>query len=193
MKGALDASAIVSTKVADAGDHPVQVFVRHLAIKERHITRGESRLWAATAIHHDLQEAIAPGGELFSGCQLADGSNDLAGETGEKQVEIVDNRLVLNRRASWFFVGVASNAHGRILACACAVGAACAPPAQLRAAVASATSQRCTPVSPVISGWKAMPRIRPWRAATIRPSSRVATARADGPTFTISGARMKTA
>ena len=161
MQGALDAGAIIATKVTDTRDHPVQVFVRHLAVQKGYITGGESRLWAATAIHHDLQESVTPSGKLFAGCQLADGSDDLARETGEQQVEIVDNRLVLNRSASWFFLGFASNAHGRILACARAVGAECAPAAQPRAAVASATSQRCTPVSPVISGWKAMPRIRP--------------------------------
>ena len=112
---------------------------------------------ATTSVHDDLEEAVASCGELFAGREVSDRSNDLARETGEKQVEIVDNRLVLNRRADWFFVGVASNAHGRILACACSVGAACAPAAQPRAAVASATTHFriwwLSRRSPVVVSW----------------------------------------
>jgi hypothetical protein len=81
---ALDAGAIIATKVADAGDHPVQVFVGDLAVEQRHIARSESRLGAAAAIHDDLQESIAPWGKLLAGCKLADGSNDFARETGEQ-------------------------------------------------------------------------------------------------------------
>ena len=37
MERALNASAIVATEVADARDHPIEIFVGHLAVEQCHV------------------------------------------------------------------------------------------------------------------------------------------------------------
>ena len=37
MQGALNAGAIVATEVADARDHPIEIFVGHLAVEQRYV------------------------------------------------------------------------------------------------------------------------------------------------------------
>jgi hypothetical protein len=55
----LNACAIISTKVADARDHPREILFCHLSLKKRDVASGESRLRAAAKIHHHLKESVA--------------------------------------------------------------------------------------------------------------------------------------
>jgi hypothetical protein len=95
---ALNASAIISTEIADARDHPRQILFGDFALKQRHITRGESRLWSSTKVHDDLKESVAAGGQLFTRGEIANARNDFTREAVKEKIKIVNDRLFLHDR-----------------------------------------------------------------------------------------------
>ena len=92
----LNASAIISTEIADARDHPRQILFGDLALEQCHITRGESRLWSSTEVHDDLKESVASSGQLFARGEFTNARNDFAREAVEEKIEIVNDRLFLH-------------------------------------------------------------------------------------------------
>jgi hypothetical protein len=95
---ALNASAIISTEISDARDHPRQILFGYLALKQCHITRGESRLWSSAKVHDDLKQSVATGSQLFARGEFANARNDFAREAVKKEIEIVYDRLFLHDR-----------------------------------------------------------------------------------------------
>ena len=95
---ALNAGAIVATEVTDPRDYPRQILFGDLALEQRHITRGESRLWSSTKVHDDLKESVAASGQLFTRGEVANACNDFAREAVEEKIEIVNDRLFLHDR-----------------------------------------------------------------------------------------------
>jgi hypothetical protein len=114
---ALNASAIISAKITDARDHPRQILFGYLALKQCHVTRGESRLWSSAKVHDDLKESVASGGQLFARGEFTNARNDFSREAVKEEVEIVDDRLFLHDRGlqccASSVVGVFGKAHWR--------------------------------------------------------------------------------
>jgi hypothetical protein len=95
---ALNASAVISTEITNARDHPRQILFSDFALEQCDVTRGESRLWSSAKVHDDLKESVATGGQLFARGEFANARNDFAREAVKKEIEIVYDRLFLHDR-----------------------------------------------------------------------------------------------
>ncbi len=90
MQGALDARAVITGELADAGDHVAQILFADLAGAQPQLVIDETRFGQPAQIHDDFQQVVAL-------VRLAQGPLDRWGQHLQQSIQVIRDVTLLHK------------------------------------------------------------------------------------------------